>query len=76
MKNSLLYSKWRFAKKKILFRWDYYGLLVLKLSLEIRAVFLDFLFEFAEVMFLFFPVERAVAFAASFPFFLGPAIAE
>ena len=75
MKNSLSYSKWHFAKKKIRFRWDYYGLLVLKLAFEIQAVSFDFLSEFAEVIFLFFPVERAVVFATSLPFSLGPAIA-
>ena len=75
MKNSLSRSKWCFAKKKFRFQWDYYSLSVLKLALEIRAVSRDFPSEFAEVIFLFFPVERAVVFAISLPFFLRPAFA-
>ena len=52
--NFLSHPKWRFAKKKICFQWDYYGLLVLKLAFEIRAVSLDFPSEFAEVIFSIF----------------------
>ena len=75
MKNSLSHLKWQFVRKNIRFRWDYYGLLVRKLASEIRAVSLDFPSEFAEVIFLFFPVERTVVFVISLPFFIGPAIA-
>ena len=46
-----------FCEKKIRFRWDYYGLLVEKLAIEIQAISLDFPSEFTEVIFLFFPVE-------------------
>ena len=75
MKNSLTHSKWCFAKKKICFRWDYYGLSVLKFASEIRAVSLDYPSEFAEVIFLFFPVKIVVVFVTCLPFFIGPGIA-
>ena len=70
MKNSLSHSKWHFVQKKICFQWDYYSLSVLKFAFEIQAVSLDFPSEFVKVIFLFFPVERAVVFATSLPFFL------
>lgn len=84
----ILYSKLRLEKKSPLFRYSFvvcYPLLLilipgvafvfLDFPSEIRAVFLDFPSVFVVLHFPFFPVETAIVFATTLPFFLGVVVA-